>query len=258
MTSWKDLGTCIRRDDPLWQEHLDSDIDAGHRCEEFESLKGVIESAKSVKRSDPKSITEAIPWYIFFPNIVNGYLNTERTASLDDWIRVYHNTKNKNAYWFRQNLGGGKFDQSVQFNVDMNCDLDHWYALADFLGQNSDGLDDFFCIKENAVWLSLNRGGKPLHVRITLEAMEEQIFVESSYGKIACVHPEAKEPGLAVIGALDRGWGDKSQWQGFSTAQGIRGTVFSTVQPEKPGITLGMTYLKFRLLRRIGSVMSDG
>ncbi|KAI1015330.1 hypothetical protein LB504_011025 [Fusarium proliferatum] len=27
MTSWKDLGTCTGRDDPLWQEHMSSDIE---------------------------------------------------------------------------------------------------------------------------------------------------------------------------------------------------------------------------------------
>ncbi|KAI1039675.1 hypothetical protein LB505_008396 [Fusarium chuoi] len=39
------------------------------------------------------------------------------------------------------------------------------------------------------------------------------------------------------------GWGDKPQWQGFSTAKGIRGTVFNTAQPDKAGIILGMIYV---------------
>ncbi|KAF4439049.1 hypothetical protein FACUT_4403 [Fusarium acutatum] len=36
MTSWKDLGTCIRRDDPLWMEHMNYGVHAGHRREEFD------------------------------------------------------------------------------------------------------------------------------------------------------------------------------------------------------------------------------
>lgn len=104
------------------QSQMGSGHDDGNYVHKSTS-KGVIESAKIDKGSDPKSITDAIPWHIFFANIVKGDPNAERTASLDDWIRVYHNTKNKNAYWFRQNLGGGKFDKSVQFNVDMDCDL---------------------------------------------------------------------------------------------------------------------------------------
>ncbi|KAI1039672.1 hypothetical protein LB505_008395 [Fusarium chuoi] len=104
------------------QSQMGSGHDDGNYVHKSTS-KGVIESAKIDKGSDPKSIIDAIPWHIFFANIVKGDPNAERTASLDDWIRVYHNTKDKNAYWFRQNLGGGKFDKSVQFDVDMDCDL---------------------------------------------------------------------------------------------------------------------------------------
>ncbi|KAG8355448.1 hypothetical protein FVEN_g6847 [Fusarium venenatum] len=119
---------------------------------------GTLESAVIDKGSDPKSITNNIPWHIFVANIVKGDPNAPRTDSLDDWIRVYHNTKDRDAYWFRQNMGGGKFDKSVQFYVDMNCNLGPRYAFANL---NKDGLDDFFCIKENSVWDSLNRGGSP-------------------------------------------------------------------------------------------------
>lgn len=84
---------------------------------------GPLSSAKIDKGDDPKSITDEIPWHIFFANLVKGDPNADRAASLDDWIRVYHNTEGINAYWFRQNLGGGKFDKSVRFEVDINCDL---------------------------------------------------------------------------------------------------------------------------------------
>ncbi|KAI1039670.1 hypothetical protein LB505_008393 [Fusarium chuoi] len=43
MTSWKDLGTCVGRNDPLWQEHMSSDVHAGHRREEFGTIAGQIE-----------------------------------------------------------------------------------------------------------------------------------------------------------------------------------------------------------------------
>jgi hypothetical protein len=104
------------------QSQLGSGHDDGNYVH-ASTARGTLDSAVIDKGSDPKSITDAIPWHIFFANIVKGDPNAARTAALDDWIRVYHNTKDKNAYWFRQNLGGGKFDKSVQFDVDMNCDL---------------------------------------------------------------------------------------------------------------------------------------
>lgn len=104
------------------QSQLGSGQDDGNYVH-ASTARGTLESAVIYKGSDPKSITDAIPWHIFFANIVKGDPNAARTGALDDWIRVYHNTKDKNAYWFRQNLGGGKFDRSVQFDVDMNCDL---------------------------------------------------------------------------------------------------------------------------------------
>ncbi|KAF4498108.1 hypothetical protein FAGAP_5700 [Fusarium agapanthi] len=43
MTSWKDLGTCIIRHDPLWKEHMISGPHAGHRREEYGMVAGQIE-----------------------------------------------------------------------------------------------------------------------------------------------------------------------------------------------------------------------
>ncbi|KAF5649024.1 hypothetical protein F52700_844 [Fusarium sp. NRRL 52700] len=43
MTSWKDLGTCMRRDDPLWKEHMNVGVHASHRREEFGTVAGQIE-----------------------------------------------------------------------------------------------------------------------------------------------------------------------------------------------------------------------
>ncbi|KAG7409901.1 Multidomain esterase [Fusarium oxysporum f. sp. rapae] len=222
------------------QSQMGSGHDDGNYVHQSTS-KGVIESAKIDKGSDPKSITDAIPWHIFFANIVKGDPNAERTASLDDWIRVYHNTKDKNAYWFRQNLGGGKFDKSVQFNVDMDCDLGPRYAFADF---NNDGLDDFFCIKEKAVWVSLNRGGNPPKFESMgqviggfdgLKATDVRIADIDGDGRADfCLVKSAGE----IVCSRNGGWGDKPQWQGFSTEKGIRGTVFDIGQPDKSGIIL--------------------
>ncbi|KAF5606431.1 uncharacterized protein FSUBG_6039 [Fusarium subglutinans] len=43
MTSWKDLGTCLLRHDPLWKEHMISRVHAGHRREEYGMVAGQIE-----------------------------------------------------------------------------------------------------------------------------------------------------------------------------------------------------------------------
>ncbi|KAF5982347.1 acetylxylan esterase [Fusarium bulbicola] len=207
------------------QSQMGSGHDDGNYAHKSTS-KGVIESAKIDKGSDPKSITDAIPWHVFFANLVKGDPNAERTASLDDWIRVYHNTKDKNEYWFRQNLGGGKFDKSVQFNVDMDCDLGPRYAFADF---NNDGLDDFFCIKENAVWVSLSRGGNPPKFESIGQVIGGFDGLKATDVRIADIDGDGRADFCLVLSE----W-----WQGFSTANGIRGTVFNTAQPDKAGIIL--------------------
>jgi hypothetical protein len=46
MTSWKDLGTCLRRDDPLWKEHMNFGVHAGHRREEVGNIAGEIENLR--------------------------------------------------------------------------------------------------------------------------------------------------------------------------------------------------------------------
>ncbi|EXK87540.1 hypothetical protein FOQG_08887 [Fusarium oxysporum f. sp. raphani 54005] len=224
------------------QSQLGSGHDDGNYVH-TSTARGTLDSAVIDKGSDPKSITDAIPWHIFFANIVKGDPNAARTAALDDWIRVYHNTKDKNAYWFRQNLGGGKFDKSVQFDVDMNCDLGPRYAFADL---NNDGLDDFFCIKENAVWASLNRGGNPPKFESIgqiigdfggLKATDVRIAVPDIDGDGRADFCLVKSAG-EIVCSRNGGWGDKPQWQGFSTVDGIRGTVFDIDLPDKSGIIL--------------------
>ena len=121
--------------------------------------RGAIPSARIEKRDDPKSITDAIPWHMFFANLVLNNPNAARSEARDEWIRIFHDANGKNTYYYRQNMGDGTFGPSTTFNVDMDCDAGPLYAFADF---NNDGLDDFFCLKAgSAVWVSLNRGGNP-------------------------------------------------------------------------------------------------
>jgi hypothetical protein len=84
---------------------------------------GVLTSARINKGDDLKSRTDAYPWHIFFANLVVGDPNADRMAALDDWVRIWHDTTDQNTYYFRQNLGGGNFGDSVKFDVDMDCDL---------------------------------------------------------------------------------------------------------------------------------------
>ena len=85
--------------------------------------RGVNLSGRIQKLNDPKNITDNIPWHMFFANIVVNDANFDRKAALDDWIRVFHDTRtNKNTYYYRQNNGGGNFGPSRTFDVDMNCD----------------------------------------------------------------------------------------------------------------------------------------
>ncbi|KAF5557908.1 hypothetical protein FNAPI_5281 [Fusarium napiforme] len=44
MTSWKDLGTCSRRNDPLWKEHMNYGVHAGHKRTMIGTIAGQIET----------------------------------------------------------------------------------------------------------------------------------------------------------------------------------------------------------------------
>lgn len=116
-------------------------------------------SARIEKRDDPLSIVNAIPEHMFFANIVVGDPNFDRKGALDDWIRVFHDAKGKNTYYYRQNQGAGKFGPSTTFSVDYNCDTGPRYAFADF---NNDGYDDFFCIRgDSSITVSINQKTNP-------------------------------------------------------------------------------------------------
>lgn len=69
-----------------------------------------------------KSIDDGIPSHVFFGNIVKNEANAPRESALDEIIRIYHDEKGKNTYYYRKNNGGGSFNSPVTFNVDQNCD----------------------------------------------------------------------------------------------------------------------------------------
>ncbi|KAI0145418.1 hypothetical protein GGR57DRAFT_494464 [Xylariaceae sp. FL1272] len=191
--------------------------------------RGILKTANISKGQDPESITKDIPWHIFFANLVVVDVNAGRSQALDDWVRIWHTEEGRNVYYFRQNLGGGKFGDSVEFDVDIDCD---------------DGPHDFFCLKGTAVVLSLNRGGNPP----TFENMGQIIGDLDGYAvtdvRIADIDGDGRADFclLAADGTIgcsrNGGTGDKPTWQGSSTPAGIRGKVFNEAQTDKAGIVL--------------------
>lgn len=86
--------------------------------------RGVIESARIQKAGDPTTITQNIPINMFFANLVKGDPNADRTAALDDWIRVKVSTEGVTTYFMRQNLGAGTFGTSKIIDFKMDCPPD--------------------------------------------------------------------------------------------------------------------------------------
>lgn len=198
--------------------------------------RGAIESARIQKYDDPLAITLSIPSSMYFADIIKNDPNSDRSLSLDDWIRVYKYYGGETTYYFRQNLGGGKFGPTTTFNPGLSCgpDLSSKIAFGDF---NGDGLDDFFCMGQGSVSVSLNRGGSP-----------------PKFESIGVVVPSVPNPLRVHIGDIDGdgradfciveqdgvvncsrngGQGDKYSWQGFSKVDGLRGTVFDKSQDSR-------------------------
>jgi hypothetical protein len=196
--------------------------------------RGIIESGRIEHAGDPDTVTRGIPLFMYFADIIKNDPNSDRSLSLDDWIRVRIDSNQKVWYWFRQNLGGGKFGKSVSFNPGMDCPYDSEFAWADF---NGDGLDDFFCIKTGAsVSVSLNRGGSPPK----FESIGMVVPVTSGLHPIDIQIADIDGDGradfcLAGIGPIkcsrNAGQGDKYSWQGFSKVDGIRGVVLDKSNP---------------------------
>jgi hypothetical protein len=188
--------------------------------------RGAIESARIQKANDDPAIWKSIPYNMYFADIIKNDPSSDRSLALDDWIRMYEDSTRK-TWYFRQNLGGGKFGPTTTFDPKLSCGSFAKYAFGDF---NGDGLDDFFCLGQGSVSVSLNRGGSP-----------------PKFESIGVVVPSVPSPQDVHIGDIDgdgradfclvgndlvvkcsrnAGQGDKYSWQGFSTVDGIRGVVF--------------------------------
>jgi hypothetical protein len=83
--------------------------------------RGAIESARIQKGNDPRTITEMIPFNIFFANLVMNDPNADRASALDDLIQVYTSLSGVTTYFMRQNLGGGVFGANKIINFGMDC-----------------------------------------------------------------------------------------------------------------------------------------
>lgn len=194
--------------------------------------KGPILSARIEKANDPRSIVQSIPFNIFFADIIKNDPNSERVLSLDDWIRVYTDLSGKKTYYFRQNLGSGKFGPSTTFDPGMSCPDGSGHAFGDF---NNDGLDDFFCIRDGAsVQVSLNRGGSPPKFESIGTVVPSSTGWNIGDVRIADIDGDGRVDfclvnvaGSEVKCSRNGGNGDKYSWQGFSTVDGIRGVVFN-------------------------------
>lgn len=79
--------------------------------------RGAIASAKITKAESGDSDSaysgstgSSIPYDMYFADIIKNDPNSDRSLALDDWIRVIDYTNSiPRKYFFRQNLGGGKF-----------------------------------------------------------------------------------------------------------------------------------------------------
>ncbi|KAI1120096.1 hypothetical protein F5Y10DRAFT_290321 [Nemania abortiva] len=204
--------------------------------------RGVIQSGRIDKKSAYSGVPGSIPDYVFFANIVKGDPNADRSQSLDDLIVLDVDDSRKITWTLRQNLGaGGSFGDSQTFNVDLNCGLTDTYAFGDF---NGDGLDDFFCIKDQAVvWASLNRGGNPP----TFESIGQIIGAsdrEARDVRIADIDGDGRADFCLasdsdVKCSRNGGKFDDHFWQGFSSNSGIRGPVFNARSGPRSGVFLG-------------------
>lgn len=192
--------------------------------------RGAIESARIQKAGDPQSITSRIPSNIFFANIVKNDPNADRALALDEWIRIFTDTEGRTTFYFRQNLGGGRFGPSTTFNPGLSCPESSRRAWGDF---NNDGLDDFFCIGNGAsVSVSLNRGGSPPNFQSIGTVVPASSGWNADQVRIADIDGDGRADFCLVDGGSARcsrngGKGDNYFWQGFSTENGLRGTVFN-------------------------------
>jgi hypothetical protein len=195
--------------------------------------RGAIESARIQKAGDPRSITQDIPLSMYFADIIKNDPASDRSLSLDDWIRVRTDLNGEVWYYYRQNLGGGKFGPSTTFNPGIDCPSPSSHAFGDF---NNDGLDDFFCIRSGGgISASLNRGGSPPKFESIGQIVPASSTSEGSV-HIADIDGDGRAdfclvlPGGVVKCSRNAGQGDEYSWQGFSSIDGLRGIVFDKTQ----------------------------
>jgi hypothetical protein len=225
--------------------------------------RGAIVSARVERQNDGDGVFLNVPSHIHFGDIIKNDPNSDRSLSLDDWIRQYTPAKGPTVYYFRQNLGGGKFGSSTPFEPlgGMKCDpLSSSIMFRDF---NNDGLDDFFCIDAYAsVSVALNRGGSPPK----FESIGQIVPPSSSAGvftaamiQIADIDGDGRADFCIVnVDAIqcsrNGGQGDEHFWQGFSTQDGIRGTVFNGARFQIGSVQLGDLNGDYRAdILRVGS-----
>ncbi|KAL5083333.1 hypothetical protein Trisim1_001784 [Trichoderma cf. simile WF8] len=205
--------------------------------------KGVLVDGRIQKPTD-KTESDAIPSHMFFAQLTNTN-GVDRSAALDDWIRIYHRsaTDGKNEYWFRENLGNGSFASSVMLDVQQNCDGGPNYAWADF---DNDGLADFWCIgSDTKITVSLNKGTRPPTFENIGVVVPASGNFTSADVRIADIDGDGRADVCFIhdngdIGcSRNGGQGRNYYWQGFSTDTGLRETVFTGKNKgDKTGVRL--------------------
>ncbi|KAH8887189.1 hypothetical protein GQ53DRAFT_874237 [Thozetella sp. PMI_491] len=205
--------------------------------------RGSIESARIQKGNDPQSIIDATPSHMFFANIVLN--SSDRSKALDDWIRIYHNTTGKNTYYYRQNLGGGKFGPSQTFDVGVDCDSGPRKYMR-FLHNFTTDADDFYCLKPNsAMVVSLNRGGNPPRFESLGTVVPTHDGFVAADVRIADIDGDGRADYCltnsdgTVVCSRNGGQGDSYTWQGFTTQTGLRGVVFDKRTGDKASVFFG-------------------
>jgi hypothetical protein len=198
--------------------------------------RGSIESARIQKNNDDPIIVDTITQNIHFADIIKNDPNSDRVLALDDWIRRFTAKDGKTTFYFRQNLGGGKFGPSTTFDPGMDCPYtSSLIAFGDF---NNDGLDDLFCIGPYAtVRVSLNRGGSPPRFESIGTVVPSSDVLSPLQIRVADIDGDGRADFCIVAfeGPIrcsrNAGQGDAYSWQGFSTIDGIWGLVFNKSGP---------------------------
>ncbi|AEO70515.1 carbohydrate esterase family 3 protein [Thermothielavioides terrestris NRRL 8126] len=180
--------------------------------------RGVLPSLRFGKPAD-KSEASQIPGLIWFAQLTNPG-NVDREKALDDW----------NEYWFRENLGNGNFADSVALDVGLNCD---------------DGEADFWCIGSKTISVSINKRTRPPTFTSIGVVVPDIAPFKASDVRIADIDGDGRADLCFVhdngdIGcSRNGGVGTNHYWQGFSTADGLRGIVFTGKQKgNKNGVRL--------------------